>query len=112
MPSERRARAFADILEYAEPARSFVDGMTPEAFTADRRTVLAVTRCLEIISEAARRLDDAARDRHPDLPWKAIMGAGNVYRHDYDNVAEVFLWRTVQERLPELIAAARAELDG
>jgi uncharacterized protein with HEPN domain len=47
-----------------------------------------VTRCLEIISEAARRLPSALRDRHPELPWRAIMGIGNVYRHDYDDVAE------------------------
>jgi uncharacterized protein with HEPN domain len=28
------------------------------------------------------------RERHPELPWRAIMGLGNVYRHDDDNVAE------------------------
>jgi uncharacterized protein with HEPN domain len=31
------------------------------------------------------------RDRHPELPWRAIMGIGNVYRHNYDNVAELLL---------------------
>lgn len=42
------------------------------------------------------------RDRHPHLPWRAILGVGNVYRHDYDNVAEEFVWRTVQHGLPEM----------
>jgi uncharacterized protein with HEPN domain len=31
------------------------------------------------------------------------VGVGNVYRHDYDNVAEEFVWRTVQDRLPALL---------
>jgi uncharacterized protein with HEPN domain len=41
-----------------------------------------VTRCLEIISEASRRLPESLKARHPEIPWKQIAGAGNVYRHD------------------------------
>ena len=69
----------------------FVAGLTEDEFEADQRTFYAVTRCLEIISEAARRLSPELRSRYPDLPWRAIMGVGNVYRHDYDNVAEDFV---------------------
>ena len=66
--------------------------------------------CLEIISEAARRLPEAVRERHPELPWRSIMGAGNVYRHDYDNVAEEFVWRTLQLGLAPLLAAVLVEI--
>jgi uncharacterized protein with HEPN domain len=55
------------------------------------------------------------RARHPDLPWRAIMGVGNVYRHDYDNVAEDFVWRTVQHSLTPLLTVVEneiAQLDG
>ena len=38
------------------------------------------------------------------------MGAGNVYRHDYDSVAEEFLWRTVNHSLAPLILAVETEL--
>jgi len=38
------------------------------------------------------------------------MGAGNVYRHDYDNVAEEIVWRTVQNNLAPLLAAVESEL--
>jgi len=38
------------------------------------------------------------------------MGSGNVYRHDYDNVAEDQLWRTVNNSLSVLIAAMEQEL--
>jgi uncharacterized protein with HEPN domain len=66
-----------------------------DAFADDRRTFHAVTRCLEIISEASR-LDEAPRARHPELPWRAIVGGGNVHRHEYDNVADSFalLWHS------------------
>jgi type I restriction enzyme S subunit len=35
---------------------------------------------------------------------------GNVYRHDYDNVAEEIVWRTVQHNLAPLLAAVEREL--
>jgi len=39
------------------------------------------------------------------------MGVGNVYRHDYDNVAEEFVWRTVQHGLEPLLAAVIFEIE-
>jgi uncharacterized protein with HEPN domain len=64
--------------------------------------VYAVTRCLEIISEASRRLPDDLKARHPAIGWKQMAGAGNVYRHDYEDVAAEFVWETVQRALPPL----------
>lgn len=84
--------------------------MSAEDFAEDRRTFYAVTRCLEIVSEAARRLPTELRDRHPELPWRAIMGVGNVYRHAYDDIAEDMVWRTVQQSLQPLLAVVEEEL--
>ena len=88
MHSERVRQALLDISENARLALDFRGDVEPAAFAADLRTFYAVTRCLEIISEASRRLDESVRARHQQLPWRAIMGAGNVYRHEYDNVAQ------------------------
>jgi len=112
MPSDQSSQALRDILENARLARSFVTGLDEATFAADVRTVYAVTRCLEIISEASRRLDQSIRDRHPTLPWRAIMGAGNVYRHDYDNIEEDQVWHTVNESLATLIDVIEQELGG
>jgi uncharacterized protein with HEPN domain len=61
MPSERTLQALRDKLENAKLAQSFVAGLDYLGFSADRRTVYAVTRCLEIVSEASRRLDHEVR---------------------------------------------------
>ena len=110
MPSERAQRALFDIRDNALLARAFVEGLTEESLQADLLRFYAVTRCLEIISEASRRLPTAVRDSHPELPWRDIMGVGNVYRHDYDNVDEAFVWRTVHRYLPPLLAVVEAEI--
>jgi uncharacterized protein with HEPN domain len=99
-----------DIQRQIELARSFVGGMTFEHFRDDRRTVYAVIRCLEIISEASRRLPGEFKDRHPHIPWANMAGAGNVYRHDYEDVADEMVWQTVQDSLGPLLGAVGDEL--
>jgi uncharacterized protein with HEPN domain len=71
----------------------------------------AVTRAVEIISEASRRLPPSLRERHPQLPWRAIMDVGNVYRHDYDSVAEEYVWRTVNQSLDPLLIVVIEEIE-
>jgi uncharacterized protein with HEPN domain len=82
MPSKSVSAALRDILHLIDLAQTFVKGFERSAFIEGTRTVYAVTRCLEIISEASRRLPDEMKARHPDLPWKAMAGASNIYRHD------------------------------
>ncbi|MDQ2860838.1 MAG: DUF86 domain-containing protein [Pseudomonadota bacterium] len=68
----------------------------------DRLVFYAVTRCLEIISEATRRLPIELRRRHPGIPWRDIGDAGNVNRHAYDGVQERIVLETVRGSLPGL----------
>ena len=111
MPSMRSdENSLIHIRDNIQAARQFTAGLFYESFAASRLTFYATTRALEIVSEAARRLSPALRDRHPSLPWKQIMGIGNVLRHDYDDVQERMIWMTVQDHLGGLLAAVEAEL--
>ena len=75
-------------------------GLNYETFRDDSRTLYAVTRCLEIISEASRCLPDELKRRHASIAWKDMAGAGNIYRHDYEDVVAKLVWDTVQLALP------------
>ncbi|MEO8099991.1 MAG: HepT-like ribonuclease domain-containing protein [Acidobacteriota bacterium] len=50
--------------------------MSFDDFEADRKTVYAVTRALEIVSEASRRLPVEMRQLYPALDWAAICRGG------------------------------------
>ena len=111
MPSNKRDNALHAIKENIELARAFVEGMELETFVSDRRSIYAVTRCLEIISEATRRLGPDVESRHPHIPWREIAGAGNLYRHDYDNISPTIVWVTVRDALRPLEVVVLAEID-
>src|ERR1019366_2721932 len=111
MPSNSVRVALFDIRDCILLARGFTEGLSYEGFKESRLHFFAVTRALEIISEASRRLPDELRNRHPDLPWRDIRDAGNMYRHGYDNVVESIVWKTVHEDLAPLLAVVVAEID-
>ena len=110
MPSRSADTALRDILHHIELAAAFVTGFDLDTFKNDLRTIYAVTRCLEIVSEASRRLPDEIKARHSSIAWKQMAGAGNVYRHDYEDVAAEFAWETVQRALSPLKAAVEREI--
>lgn len=110
MPSKSADTALRDILHHIDLAAGFAAGFDRTSFKLDIKTVYAVTRCLEIISEASRRLPDDLKARHPGIGWKQMAGAENVYRHDYEDVAAEFVWETVERALPPFRAVIEAEL--
>jgi uncharacterized protein with HEPN domain len=110
MRSESEERWLGDILHHIELATRFVAGLDREALKNDLRTLYAVTRCLEIISEASRRLPDDLKARHPAIAWKQMAGAGNIYRHDYEDVAAQLVWDTLERALPALREVVQFEL--
>jgi len=110
MPSERHFGLLEDILRHIDLAETFVAGSTYEAFEKDTLHLYAVTRCLKIISEASRRLPDEFKSKHPQILWREMAGAGNVYRHSYQDVAAKRIWETVRIALPPLRAVVETEL--
>lgn len=61
-------------------------------------------RLVEIIGEAAARVSEDARARHPQIPWALIVGMRNRLIHGYNEVDRQVLWETVRTDLPALIA--------
>jgi uncharacterized protein with HEPN domain len=110
MLSERARKALLDIRDNIALARGWSADLSLEDFTANRAVFYAVTRCLEIISEASRRLPPDLKHRHSHIPWRDIRDAGNIYRHDYDGVQERIVLDTVRISFPELDAVLDQEL--
>jgi uncharacterized protein with HEPN domain len=90
------------MLAHAEKAEGFVAGVEFRAFSHNEEKTFAVIRALEVIGEAARHVPASVRNRHPEVPWKQIVGMRNVVIHGYFGVDLEVLWRTVHDDLPPL----------
>jgi uncharacterized protein with HEPN domain len=100
-----------DMLENAEKALSFVDGMTYDEFETDDKAVYAVIRAFEIIGEAARQIPENIQKANPAVPWREITGMRNKLTHEYFGVNTRVVWRTVHEDLPVIIPLLRKMLE-
>ena len=58
MPSKNPAQRLSDIIDNVDAIHTFTTGLDFQAFRCDRKTVYAVIRALQIISEASRRLPE------------------------------------------------------
>ena len=112
MLSDADRDAAEHIRDNIARAFRFVAGLELEDFLADDKTFYATTRCLEIISEASRRLSPEIKAHFPDIPWRDVAGSGNIYRHDYEDVQERRVWATIHSALPALRVAMDAALSG
>jgi uncharacterized protein with HEPN domain len=95
LPSKDVSRRLADIVEYAERVTRYVGSRDREAFFADDMVRDAVLRCLQCISEAAKKLGGEAELLMPNQPWKGIRGIGNPLRHEYDSLEDHLIWEAV-----------------
>ena len=91
-----------DILESVDDILDFTAGMSSEQFSADRKTVKAVVRCLEVIGEAANNIPQNVREHYQDIPWAEIIGMRNRLIHEYFGVDVTILWQTVKEDIEPL----------
>ncbi|MBV8824203.1 MAG: DUF86 domain-containing protein [Hyphomicrobiales bacterium] len=86
MISPRAPLALYHILDAIRDFEGFVGVATAEEIGADRMRRYAAERCVEIISEASRRLPETWKAEHPSIPWSDIAGIGSVLGHDYEDV--------------------------
>jgi uncharacterized protein with HEPN domain len=107
-------RTILDYLEDIEGAiadiRSFIQGMSIDGFMADKKTVNAVVRSLEIIGEATGKIPPNVRERYRDVPWEEMIGMRNRLIHEYFGVDLDIVWHTIEEDLEPLERAVKIML--
>jgi len=102
MPKREQRLFFKDIIESIENIENYTFKMSYEDFKADRKTIDAVVRNLEIIGEAVKNIMEQNKKIHSDIDWKGIAGMRDKLTHGYFGVDPKVVWQTTQQRLPEL----------
>ena len=93
---------FEDIIEHMKYAEEFIKCMTFEEFANDKKTVLSVTKCIEIVGEATKHIPDSIREKYPEIPWRDMAGIRDRLVHGYFKVNLEIVWVTVAMEFPEI----------
>jgi uncharacterized protein with HEPN domain len=91
------------MLDAARGACTAMQGVTRERFDTDENLRLAQAHRIQIIGEAARRVSEAGRLAHPEIPWHQITGMRHRIVHDYVNIQYSVVWEVVTRDLPALV---------
>jgi uncharacterized protein with HEPN domain len=95
-------------LEWAIPA---FKGVSLADLNNNTLKLRAAQHAILIISEAVRHLPQDMLDANSSIDWKAIRGAGNFLRHEYDQVDTEVIWRTVSISFPQLAVVINAMIE-
>ncbi len=99
-----------DMIDYAQEAIVLLGAMTVDQMAADRRTFLAVSRCVEIVGEAGWKLSDGLKRAHTTIPWPLIVGMRHRMVHDYGRVDTGIVHTVITQHLPQLIGQLKVIL--
>ena len=69
----------------------------------DELLALGLVRLIEVIGEAASKIESDIHHRYPDIPWRAIIGARNRFIHGYDDIDLDIVWSIIANDLPSLV---------
>lgn len=99
------------IIEEANEACRYADGISFEDFLNDGKTARAIIRSMEVIGEAASKISIDCREKHPEIPWQKMIGMRNRLIHVYFDIDYRMLWQTVKNNLPPLIPRLQSILN-
>jgi uncharacterized protein with HEPN domain len=90
-----------DVLEAIDRIQQHT-GPGRAAFDKEPLVQVWVVHHLEIVGEACRSLSPELQGRHPEVPWRAIIGMRNILVHDYFGLNLDAVWAAVERDVPVL----------
>jgi uncharacterized protein with HEPN domain len=92
-------------LAHVEECLDRIDEYTAEgrdAFFGSTMIQDSVLRNLHTLSESMQRISESLKTRHPDVPWRDLVGFRNVIVHNYLGIDLDTIWEVVEDQLPRL----------
>lgn len=90
------------MLDAATLSMAWIAGVDERAFLTNLQLVAACVYQVQIIGEAASQLSPEFRQRHPEIPWRDIIGMRHRLVHGYMEVDAEIVWSALTVSVPQL----------
>jgi uncharacterized protein with HEPN domain len=92
-----------DIMEAIENIERYVNAENePRIIVDDELIQVWVVHHLQIIGEAASKISESLREKHPEVAWGGMIGMRHVLVHGYFETNTNIVWKAVERDLPIL----------
>lgn len=91
------------LVEAAQKAVDYAAVRTRADLDDDELLRLALTKLVEIVGEAAKRVSPETIERYPTVPWSAAARMRDRLVHHYFDINRDVLWTTLTVELPDLL---------
>ncbi len=108
----RKAKLYLnDILVCIKRIEEYTAHLSFEELSTDQKTIDAVIRNFEIISEAIKNLSPEIKSKY-DYDWRSVAGLRDIFIHGYFVMSLKIIWDIVQNEIPELENNVREIVEG
>jgi uncharacterized protein with HEPN domain len=100
----RDRERLVDILDTLKSIEQTILDVSEAAFVLNDDLYAATAYRLTIVGEAAARMSDGFKDRHPEIRWRGVIGLRNALVHQYFGIDRGLVWHLAADRVPLLRA--------
>ena len=98
------------MLDAAREAMKSAKQYTRADLEKNRVWTLGIVKCVEIIGEAAGRVSEGTKEKHPRIPWLQMVATLNRLVHAYFDIDLDQVWMAVTEDLPPVVVELKRAL--
>jgi uncharacterized protein with HEPN domain len=91
------------LKEFVTEATELAKGSSRADLAANLRFRRHAERVIEPMGEACNRVPEEVVERHPEIPWREIVGMRNWLAHGYDGIDYDILWNTISRDAQDLL---------
>lgn len=100
------------IFDAIKSIQNQMEGITKEQFKDSELIQGFVERKLEIIGEATKRIPEDFKNNHQNIPWEDMAGMRDILIHQYTEIDEDIVWKTITQKIPPLKQHIESILSG
>ena len=90
-----------DIVESISLIEGYIAGLSQEELFNSIEKQDSVARRLAIIGEAVQHIPEDFKNSLPNVAWAKAAGMRNILVHEYFDVENDLVWKTLNKSLPE-----------